>query len=168
MKNIEIKARYPDLERAREIVRQLDARYEATYHQVDTYFYVQYGRFKLREFDDHPTQLIYYIRPDVAEPKASEYEIYPVTQAAQLKSMLSAALGVWKVVDKQREVYWVENVRIHLDQVRNLGNFLELEGVVKSKREASATETRVSKLLSLFHISKDALLTNSYSDLISK
>lgn len=165
MKNIEIKATCPDLEAARNVVRRLDAHYEATYHQVDTYFQVHHGRLKLRQFDAHPAQLIYYERPDVANPKASEYEIYTVRDT-KLKLMLSTALGIWKTVDKIREVYWAENVRIHLDQVQGLGEFLELEGVVSEKHSVADTEDKVKQLMDALNISQTALITGSYSDLL--
>ena len=46
--NVEIKARCPDPERVRAILRQHGAEYKGLDHQVDTYFNVPQGRLKLR------------------------------------------------------------------------------------------------------------------------
>jgi len=49
MQNIEIKAKYEDLARAENIARKVGANFESSIHQLDTYFFVNNGRLKLRE-----------------------------------------------------------------------------------------------------------------------
>ena len=71
MQNVEIKAKYPDLEKGRGIAREIGAKFEKNYHQTDTYFYVLKGRLKLREFETEAAQLIFYQRPNQAEVKLS-------------------------------------------------------------------------------------------------
>lgn len=41
--------------------------------------------------------------------------------------ILSSALGVVGIVKKTRHVFIVGRTRIHIDNVENLGNFIELE-----------------------------------------
>jgi len=84
----------------------------------------------------------------------------------QLKKMLAAALGIWKSVEKQRKVYLFDEVRVHLDKVKSLGNFLEFEGVVSSASDKDKIREKVDWLISQFEIRKNDLIEVSYSDLV--
>jgi predicted adenylyl cyclase CyaB len=74
-------------------------------------------------------------------------------------------LGVLTVVDKRREIYFVGNVKIHLDRVRGLGTFVEIEAMTRSGdiRKVRAQAARFQKL---FAISPQDIVSLSYSDLI--
>ena len=95
--------------------------------QTDTFFTVHRGRLKLREQAGAGAELIYYERPDQAGPKESRFERVTVADAAALRNLLASALGVAGQVIKERLVYRVGRTRVHLDEVRGLGAFLELE-----------------------------------------
>ena len=166
MQNIEIKAKYEDLDRAENIARKVGANFESSIHQLDTYFFVNDGRLKLREISTGTNQLIYYVRPNQAGPKTSAYHIYPVEAPKQLEKILAAALGIWKSVEKQREVYLFDEVRVHLDKVKSLGNFLELEGVVSSGSDKDKIREKVDWLISQFEVRNHELIEVSYSDLV--
>ncbi|MCG8606253.1 class IV adenylate cyclase [bacterium] len=168
MQNIEIKARYRNLESARVIAEGLPTRFEKTYHQTDTYFQVSQGRLKLREFDDDVSQLIYYERPDQPHVKLSQYDIHAVPDPSRVKAMLRTALGVWAVVDKHRDVYWYDEVRIHLDSVKDLGSFLEFEGVISEASQTLSTQEKVEWLIQKFKLEKTDLVEVSYSDLLER
>ncbi len=165
MQNVEIKAKYPDLEKGRGIAREIGAKFEKNYHQTDTYFNVLKGRFKLREFETEAAQLIFYQRPNQTEVKLSEYHIYPVGDPSQLKVILQASLGVWQVVEKWRDVFWYDEVRIHLDRVQDLGTFLEFEGLLSQPSDGPAVEEKVKWLIGQFGIPVLDLIDMSYSDM---
>src|SRR5512140_1691948 len=124
--SVEIKARCPDPGRIRKILLARGASFKGLDHQVDTYFRVPEGRLKLRE-GNIENALIYYRRPDSAGPKQSDVVLYAVERGAELRAVLSSALGVLVTVDKQREIYYVGNVKIHIDEVQGLGRFVEIE-----------------------------------------
>ncbi len=166
MENIEIKARYPDLDRGRRLAKAAGASYEGVLRQVDTYFIVANGRLKLREINGERSELIYYERAAGVGPKPSHYDICPVPDAGKLKSLLDAALGTWAVVEKKRDLYLFEEVRIHLDDVRLLGTFLEFEGVLEDESKRAGVQEKVARLISHFQIQSADLLEGSYSDLI--
>ncbi len=69
------------------------------------------------------------------------------------------------IVEKVREIFIYKNTRIHLDEVKNLGKFLELETVVKniSQDEAKLEFEEVVKLLNLDVKNQ---IRKSYRDLI--
>jgi len=121
--NVEIKARCRHPEKIREILEGRQARFVGLDQQVDTYFHVPHGRLKLRE-GNIENALIHYQRSDQAGPKNSEVQLY--RPGPNLKSILSAALGVKVVVDKRRQIYFIENVKFHLDEVPPLGTFVEI------------------------------------------
>lgn len=165
-RNIEIKARLRDPQRARRLADQIATGYLGVQRQIDTYFHCPQGRLKLREIDGQPAQLVSYARPDQPGPKGSDYVLTPVTDAALLKQALTMALGVWRVVDKRREIWLVDNVRVHVDDVVGLGAFLEFEAVLDPPFDSAGGQRQVEALLHRFSIAADDLLPGSYSDLL--
>ena len=166
MTNIEIKARYNDIERAEENLNSLGAGPAGTFHQKDTYFKVAEGRLKLRELGTDEGHLIFYRRADLAGPKRSDYEIAFTTDPEAMRQMLHQILGAWVEIEKTRQVWLWENVRIHLDEVKDLGRFVELEAVTEEKSVEQSTQ-RVETLMRALEISNDQLIEGSYSDLLA-
>jgi predicted adenylyl cyclase CyaB len=127
--NLELKARCADLALARERARALATKWLGLDRQVDTYFETKSGRLKLRESSLSGAQLVPYLRPDAARERRSDYVVIPLAEPERTKALLAELLGVRRVVRKEREIALFENVRIHLDRVEGLGDFLELEAV---------------------------------------
>jgi predicted adenylyl cyclase CyaB len=168
MPNIEIKARYPDAAKAKAVATRLNARYVGRDHQVDTYFRTHEGRLKLRESSLSGNQLVPYLRPDQSGPKRSEYLVISVSDAALCKSLLGKILGTEVVVDKTREIYLIDNVRVHIDSVVGLGNFFEFEAVYTDPSDEKSEFAKVSALIKEFEIAQEDLLTGSYRELKMK
>lgn len=164
--NVEIKARCTDHEAVRAVLASLGSRKVGLDHQVDTYFKVPNGRLKLRE-GSIENSLIHYHRPDQSGPKTSDVLLYRVDPDPSLKDVLARALGVLVVVDKQREIHFVNNVKIHLDDVSGLGTFLEIEAI---DADGSHSEGQLQEQCQTFmdHLGvKEAdLLDVSYSDML--
>lgn len=108
-----------------------------TRHQEDIYFNAPEGRLKLRKESSGASQLIFYHRPDCAAVRESQYQIYQTADSSALESLLKNALGIRLVVKKRRTLYLFRNVRIHLDRVDSLGDYLELESVVSDAYPAA-------------------------------
>jgi predicted adenylyl cyclase CyaB len=165
--NLEIKARCADLDAARAVAERLGAVRLGLDRQRDTYFATREGRLKLRESSLSGGQLIAYLRPDRPGARRSDYRVVPVEDAASLRALLARLLGVHRVVTKQREIWLLENVRIHLDRVEGLGTFLELEAVFDGTAEAEAAQqTKVARLLRELGISRADLIATSYEALV--
>ena len=166
--NLEIKARCADLAEARRRAAALATEHVGVDHQVDTYFVTARGRLKLRESSLSGGQLVPYLRPDQAGPKRSDYRVIPVDDPASLKVLLAEILGVHRIVDKQREIFLFENVRIHLDRVEGLGSFLELEAVFDGSPAAEAEQQRkVDWLMKELRVAPGELLATSYEALLA-
>lgn len=138
--NLELKARCPDLAASRRVAKRLATEYVGRDAQVDTYFATRAGRLKLRESSLSGGQLIPYLRPDRPDARRSDYRVIPVPDPEGTRCLLETILGVHRVVRKEREIFLAGNVRIHLDRVEGLGDFVELEAVFDGSPEAEAGE----------------------------
>ena len=162
-RNLELKARLSSAAHTKKILRQI-GQFAEILRQTDTYFNVRVGRLKLREVQGGRAELIYYRRNEKKGPRWSEYEIIDVRQPKDLKRALADALGVKAIVRKVREVYYYRKIaRIHVDSVRGLGKFIELE--VISKGNGSRVKPIHDELVKLLGIGWDDRIACSYSDL---
>jgi adenylate cyclase, class 2 len=164
--NIEIKARCADPLSIQAILQAQNARFIGTDHQIDTYFKVENGRLKLRE-GTIENSLIHYNRVNQAGPKQSDIVLQTVERGSALKEILTKANGILAIVDKKRQIYFIENVKFHIDDVVGLGSFVEIEAI---DSDGSIGRERLLEqcqfYIQLFKITDGDLLTHSYSDLI--
>ena len=163
--NIEIKARCNHPDAVREALHARNARFAGADRQVDTYFRVPGGRLKLRQ-GNIENALIAYHRPDQAGPKQSDVALAPITAVDQLRAVLSQALGVLVTVDKQREIYYIDNVKFHLDRVADLGSFVEIEACGPPDGDRERLLGQCAEYMALFGIRNADLVEVSYSDLL--
>jgi len=163
MKNLEIKARCGNWRRIVKALGKLGARRLAPMRQIDTYFRVPAGRLKLRQFNSKRAELIYYRRPEGRDQRWSDYTILPAAPPARWRGTLEKALGVKAVVDKRRIVYLHRNARIHLDNVKGIGRFVEIEVVVR--KDAGQARRVMAELLQAFGIPRADFIRQSYSDM---
>jgi predicted adenylyl cyclase CyaB len=165
--NVEVKVRCADLAAARAAALRMGARPFADEAQVDTYFVTRTGRLKLREIDGARAELIPYLRADHAGARRSDYRVIPVPDAAGTRRLLSELLGVHRVVRKRREVLLWRNVRIHLDRVESLGDFLELEAVFDGGAESErAQHEAVAELMHGLGLAAEPCIAGSYESLL--
>lgn len=164
--NIEIKARCDDLESFKSKLLQLPVSYEGEDFQIDTFFTVPNGRLKLRESILYGNILIPYIRPDREGLKQSDYELIPISDPQKVKYLLGNILEIKGEVRKKRQIYFFENVRIHLDKVEQLGDFIEFEAVIDDEKAIDANIKKTHWLLNYFLITDDQLVKVAYIDLL--
>lgn len=166
VRNIEIKARCRDHILIRNLLLSNGADFRGTDHQIDTYFHVARGRLKLRE-GTIENALIQYDRDDHAGPKRSDVILYQAQPGSSLKEILLAALEVLVVVDKHREIYFIDNVKFHLDHVAELGEFVEIEAIDSDgTRSIASLRGQCDYFMKLLGIVKEDLLMSSYSDML--
>jgi adenylate cyclase class 2 len=164
--NIEIKAKCNHLSKVRNLLRKQKAVFKGLDHQIDTYFRMSSGRLKLRE-GNIENALIYYEREDKESPKKSDVVLCKYEPGSSLKEFLSKSLGVMAVVDKKREIYFIGNVKFHLDKVKDLGSFVEIEAIDKFGNMGVERLTQQCQFyMSLFKIREEDLVAGSYSDLL--
>jgi homotetrameric cytidine deaminase len=163
-RNVELKAHDPEPARTLERALAAGARDAGLLRQRDTYFHVAAGRLKLREEEPGGATLIAYERPDAATERVSRYRLVPVPDPGALRDALAAANGIDVVVVKRRHLLLWETVRIHLDEVRGLGSFLELEAVAEPGSDLRREREQVAHLREALGIRDEALRESSYAD----
>jgi homotetrameric cytidine deaminase len=163
-RNLELKAHDPDPARTLQRALAAGAEDRGLLRQRDTYFAVPHGRLKLREEEPGGATLIAYERPDAASERVSSYRLVPVGDPEPLREALAASVGVRGVVVKRRHLLLWETVRIHLDEVRGLGSFLELEAVAAPGSDLSREQAQITHLREVLDIPDAALREGSYSD----
>ena len=166
--NLEIKARANNFQLQAELAEKISDSPPETLVQRDTFFNVEHGRLKLREFPDSPAQLIYYQRSDINGPKLSDYQITESQDPEGLKGILSDAYTVIATVAKTRRLMLSGRTRIHIDQVEGLGNFIELEVVLSEGESISEGESEAKQLMDSLQIREEDLISEAYVDLIIK
>lgn len=166
-RNIEIKARARDLGRVRALALAHADGPPAVLVQTDSFFRVPAGRLKLRCMEGTAGgQLIRYDRPDQAGPKQSDYTLTQVEDAQACLREHTARYGLRGVVRKQRELIWIGQTRVHLDQVDGLGTFVELEVVLGEAQTAAEGRTIAADIMDRLGIRDQDLIEQAYIDLL--
>ncbi|MFA4985829.1 MAG: CYTH domain-containing protein [Candidatus Brocadiia bacterium] len=167
MHNLELKAVCRDLDHARAVCDSLGASFEWRRHQAD-YFYACEPplRLKLRIEDGESPMLIKYSRPDVQCARESDFEILVIPDChAKVVAFFGDLLDVKGAVRKTRELYLFEGVRIHLDSVEGLGDFIEFEHPLSCEKAEDAA-FRVDRLTAAFGIRREDIVGVAYFDLL--
>lgn len=166
-RNIEIKVRLRDRPRVERALRELGGRDAGIETQHDIFYRVASGRLKLRQSSRDGATLIQYERSDAARVRDSNYRLVAIPEPDGLRAALDSALGRLGEVHKQRHLWWIDNVRIHLDAVEGLGAFLELEAIVDAEHPDAACLERVEALLTRFGITAQDRAATAYVDLLA-
>lgn len=163
--NIELKARCGNPEKIRNFLLENNAKYIGEDHQIDTYYNSNHGRLKIRR-GNIENSLVFYKRDDTPEQKESEI-ILENNPSEDLEKILTITNQILVKVDKRREIYFIGNVKFHIDRVENLGSFMEME--VISENDSIPRE----ELIKQFNYYKERLniqdldlINKSYSDMI--
>ena len=165
-RNVEIKARVPDLDTFRAKAASLASGSKQIITQTDTFFVVSRGRLKVRSFSDGSGELISYERANQQGPKESIYTRVACEDARALSQALSSVLSIRGIVAKEREVFLVGRTRVHLDRVEKLGCFVELEVVLAPGESADQGRREAHDLLRSLEIPERALVAEAYIDLL--
>jgi predicted adenylyl cyclase CyaB len=165
-RNVEIKAVLRDRKSAELVAGKLSGTSPAIIHQEDTFFRCDNARLKLRIFDASHGELIRYKRPDLQGVRISQYTIARTQDPGALLSILTETLGQTGSVKKRRTLYLIGQTRVHLDEVEGLGDFLELEVVLRAEQSAAEGEAIAHELLAQFAIAPTDLIAKPYVELL--
>lgn len=161
--NLEIKVKLTSFNKVKEVLKQIGAVETALLEQKDVYYKHKPALLKLR-CENERTQLIQYKREESKTDRFSDYTYIELPRDAE--KFLNGVLQVEAVVEKTRELYLYKNTRIHLDKVKGLGNFLELETLVLNGK--ADARKRFNELTALLGLDTKSQLLCSYRDLLIK
>jgi len=112
--NIEIKAKCFHPEKVEAFLVSVNAFFKGTDNQKDTYFNVPNGRLKLRQ-GNIENNLIFYKRNNQKGPKQSDFHLVAAPDAKGMEHLLTEALGIKVTVEKKRKIFFLDNIKVHLD-----------------------------------------------------
>jgi predicted adenylyl cyclase CyaB len=166
-RNIEVKARIASVAALTERAATLADSGPTEILQDDTFFNCPSGRLKLRTFANNTGELIFYRRSDERGPKQSFYVRTPTTDPDSLRETLAFAYGTVGRVRKHRTLYVSGRTRIHLDVVENLGEFLELEVVLRDDESLDTGVREAEDLMRRLGVEPSQLIDRAYVDLLA-
>ena len=165
-RNVEIKARIDSIDALAALVAPWAEKGPTPITQDDTFFRCDNGRLKLRSFSATEGELIFYRRADAAGPKESFYVIARTHEPDALREALMLAYGQAGRVRKHRTLFLVGRTRVHLDRVDGLGEFLELEVVLRDGEAMSAGLDEAQALMVRLGVADSQLIAGAYVDLL--
>jgi predicted adenylyl cyclase CyaB len=165
-RNVEIKARIAGVAALAPLAARLADTGPTCIDQDDTFFRCANGRLKLRDQFAGGAELIFYQRADLSGPKESFYLRVPVPDPDALRQMLQLAHGQTGRVRKRRVLFLVGRTRIHLDAVEGLGEFLELEVVLRDGEAAEQGIGEAETIMAQLGVSPQQLIQGAYVDLL--
>jgi predicted adenylyl cyclase CyaB len=167
-RNIEIKARIPSVQSLIPIAAAIANEGPVEIIQDDTFFACDNGRIKLRAFSETEGELIFYRRADQQGPKESFYVRSPTASPTTLREALSLAYSQAGRVQKHRTLFLVGQTRVHLDQVKDLGHFIELEVVLHEGESTELGIAQAHNLMAKLGVDASQLIEGAYVDLLAQ
>ena len=167
-RNIEIKARIDSVDALLPRVRALADGDAQVIDQDDTFYQAPHGRLKLRRFADGSAELSHSHRPDGPEARASDYVRVPAVDFDGLSAALERALGSGGRVRKRRLLLHVGQTRVHLDRVEGLGDFLELEVVMREGQPDAEGRAIAEGLMDALGLQAAERVPGAYVDLLRR
>ena len=134
--------------------------------QYDIFFRCGAGRLKLRVFHPECGELIQYEREDRVGPRCSQYQIAYTSTPEILLNILTRTLGRVGEVRKTRILFRVGQTRVHIDRVEGLGDYLELEVVLRPEQTEADGQLIAESLLSDLGVEKSQFIAEAYVDLL--
>src|SRR5689334_5975370 len=127
-KDYTIKARISSSDLLGGKLKKLNARFHGTDQQTDTYFETSVGKLKLRE-GTIENLITHYERTfdDGAEKtQVFRYDVNPSQDEIEKLKSSHRQIGV---VKKERKIFFMDHIKVHLDKLPNGDEFIEIEAI---------------------------------------
>ena len=160
--NIELKIRLTSFGKYVSVLKSLELNKPVLLDQKDIYYEVKEGLLKLR-IENGKNYLIRYLRNERSKNRISNYNLVEIKDK-HAEKFFNNIFTVKAIVEKKRILYLYKNTRIHLDRVKKLGNFIELESVITGNRRTALKEFR--EVINFLNLDIKKQIKKSYKDLI--
>ena len=162
-KNLELKTKVNSHDEFIRILIKVRAIDKGVLNQKDIYYKINNGLLKLR-IQNGEFYLIKYLRDENTLTRWSNYEILQI-KSKNAEDFLKSLFDIETVVEKERVFFLYKHTRIHLDKVKALGNFLELETVIDGISDQQGEE-EFAEVVSLLKLDLNQQLKTSYRTLL--
>ncbi|MBA4318367.1 MAG: hypothetical protein C0412_08195 [Flavobacterium sp.] len=163
-RNLELKIKLDSHKEVIGLLKKIKAENAGLLKQKDTYYKTKNGLLKLRSVNGR-FELIKYLRDEKGKKRWSDYELLYL-EGKNPEKYLSELFQIDIIVEKKRILYLYDGTRVHLDTVKKLGAFLELETVVdKGLKDA---EKRFNDVVNLLQLDLSKQIKKSYKNLLEE
>ena len=160
--NLELKVKLKSFNPVKKLLQEINAVYVKTLNQKDIYYKNHNELLKLRIENDEQS-IIKYFRDEKGNDRFSNYEVLHFTDG-NAEKFFNKVFEVETIVQKKRQLYMYDNTRVHLDYVKSLGNFLELETLVLNGK--ADAKKRYNDIINLLQLVKYESIRKSYRNLM--
>jgi len=164
--DITIKARCYDPAKTEAILLEQGAAYVGLDVQTDTYYQTDYGKLKHRQ-GAIENVLIHYNRRFSGNAYQTEVFLYLKNPGEKTIAQICGGQKELAQVKKLRKIYFIENVKLHIDYLEELGHFVEIEAIdLDGSFGTDMLQQQCNYYKELLQIEEDDLVTSAYTDLI--
>ena len=162
--DITIKAYCHNPAETERILLQHQAEYKGLDVQTDTYYEVTYGRLKHRQ-GNIENVLIHYNRESNGNAKKTEVLLYLQNPENAIVNQVCAGKKVLNQIKKHRKIFFIENVKFHIDHLESLGYFIEIEAIdIVGSLGEDKLKQQCTYYKKLLRITNKDLIDHSYFD----
>ena len=163
-RNLELKIKCDFFNEVKNCLEEINADYTGELNQKDIYFRVENRLLKLR-IENGEQSLIKYTRDETGKDRWSDFQVIKLPDR-NAEDFFEDLFDIETVVEKKRLVYIYDNTRIHLDKVKGLGEFLELETLVLNGLKDA--KSRFNYMVKKLKLDLSSQIKNSYKILIEE
>jgi len=161
--NLELKIKLQSHTKLLNALKRINAEKKGVLKQKDVYYKTGKGLLKLR-IEGNTYTLIKYLRDEKGK-RWSNYELLKL-EGKNPEKYLNDIFTIDKIVEKKRLLYLYKNTRIHLDTVKQLGKFVELETLLISTHKDA--EMRFKEIVGLLDLDLSKQIRTSYKFLVPR
>jgi len=173
MIEVETKLKIDCIEHIEERVKELIGDYQGEKTEIDLYFdhpdmQILSGGGALRVRDSNGKYRLTYKGPKKDDETTSREEIEIGIESAREMIKILDELGFYEIceVKKLRKTYLLKDLIITLDNVADLGEFIEVEGKASNDQEFEEKKGEIFKLLKKLGLSTEGISQRSYLEML--
>jgi adenylate cyclase, class 2 len=163
-KDLTVKAKCPDPARIEATLFQLDAKFIGTDVQSDVYFKTAVGKLKLRKGKIENVLIHYHRTEDQNTLQTKVYSCCNDPDEKRVERLFDTRdiLGESK---KERKIYFLENIKIHLDRTEKNEFYVEIEAIdTEGKYPVAYLQEQCDQMRRALHIHEQDLVIDGYSN----
>ena len=173
MIEVETKLKIDRVEPIEERIKELSGNYKGEKTEIDLYFdhpniQILSGGCALRVREADGKYRLTYKGPKKDDETTSREEIEIGIESAMEMIKILDELGFYEIceVKKLRKTYLLKDLIITLDNVADLGEFIEVEGKASNDQEFEEKKDEIFKLLKKLGLSTEAISQRSYLEML--